>query len=56
MKVTELLNRALSPEFIAPLAIAVALLLLSGIFNILYTMLHDPSQFFSRHVEDRTGA
>lgn len=46
-KVAELLNRLLSPDFIAPLAIAAALLLLSGIFNILYTMLHDPDQFLA---------
>jgi len=47
VKVTELVNRVLSPEFIAPLAIAAALLFLSGVFNILYTMLHDPGQFLA---------
>lgn len=41
------MERLLRPELLAPLAVAAALLLLSGLFNILYTMSHDPSQFLA---------
>lgn len=46
-KVVEAVERLLRPELLAPLAVAAALFLLSGLFNILYTMSHDPSQFLA---------
>jgi len=46
-KVAEAVGKLLKPELLAPLAVTAALLLLSGVFNILYTMSHDPSQFLA---------
>lgn len=46
-RAAELLDKLLKPELLAPLAVAVALVLLSGLFNLLYTLLHEPGQFLA---------
>jgi len=47
IRVVEAARKLLKPELLAPLAVMVALLLLSGVFNILYVLSHDPSQFLA---------
>jgi len=47
--VARLVRRVLEPELLAPLVVAAALFILSGVFNVLYTCLHDAEQCAAVH-------
>mgnify|MGYP001772971522 CR=1 FL=1 len=48
-KFAESLRKVLEPSVLAPIAVSAALLLLSGVFNVLYTCLHDAQQCSAAH-------
>lgn len=48
-KIAELIKKILEPAVFAPITVSVALFLLSGIFNVLYTCLHDAQQCAAVH-------
>lgn len=43
----EALNRVLSPGFYAPLMVAAVLVILCGLFNVLYTAVNSPQEFLA---------
>lgn len=45
----ELVKRILEPTILGPLAVMLALFLLSGVFNVVYTCLHDVNQCAAAH-------
>lgn len=46
-QIPRFIAKLLNPTILAPLIVAASLLLLCGIFNILYTMIHSPEEFIA---------
>ena len=54
VKIIDALRRLFDPSILSPLLVAIGLLVLCGIFNILYVMFHSPREFIA--VISRIGA
>lgn len=49
LRLREFVGKLLDPPILAPLVVLAALFLISGIFNVLYTCLHDAEQCAAAH-------